>query len=110
MTDCWGGYNQLGGMNNYTHMTVNHSENFVDPNTHEHTQTIEEFGGNRKDAIKKMHGVHEDRLVPYMDEIVFQWNHKDEDMFLRLLELVSLYYPANHQVTADLLAEKPVLH
>jgi len=40
VTDCWGGYNGLDedGLN---HLTVNHTYNFVDPETFAHTQTIE---------------------------------------------------------------------
>lgn len=30
VSDCWRGYNNL---NNYQHLTVNHTRNFVDPNT-----------------------------------------------------------------------------
>jgi hypothetical protein len=46
-TDGWAGYNnlaQIPGMN-YTHLTVNHQQNFVDPVTGANTQTVE--GANK---------------------------------------------------------------
>ena len=39
-SDCWKAYNRLHA-HCYLHETVNHSENFVDPESGAHTQTIE---------------------------------------------------------------------
>jgi transposase-like protein len=41
LSDLWKGYNFLQSDENYTHKTVNHSKNFVDPITKTHTNTIE---------------------------------------------------------------------
>mmetsp|Transcript_12445 Transcript_12445/g.11279 ORF Transcript_12445/g.11279 Transcript_12445/m.11279 type:complete len:340 (-) Transcript_12445:128-1147(-) len=40
-SDCWAAYNGITEMNNYGHLTVNHSTNFVDPSTGCHTNRIE---------------------------------------------------------------------
>ena len=39
-TDCWKGYLNIDELG-FEHKTVNHSENFVDPKTGAHTNTIE---------------------------------------------------------------------
>ena len=45
----WGAYSSLEGLpEGYTHKTVNHSKNFVDPETGAHTQTVELMWGNCK--------------------------------------------------------------
>jgi len=41
MNDEWAAYRQLPNFNNYTHMTVNHSVNFVNPVTGANTKKIE---------------------------------------------------------------------
>lgn len=88
VTDLWGGYNALGN-HGFVHKTVNHSENYVDPETGYHTQGIErawrtaklylrtEMGNRRlfqshldEAAWKMKHGSdHEDVLPTYIDDI-----------------------------------------
>jgi hypothetical protein len=51
--DMWAGYCNLGNHpNQYIHRTVNHSDNFIDPHTGVHTQTIEGFWGQRKRLLR----------------------------------------------------------
>jgi hypothetical protein len=40
ISDCWAAYQDVGSMG-YTHRTVNHSISFMNPQTGDHTNTIE---------------------------------------------------------------------
>lgn len=51
ITDRWKGYNNIT-KKDYQHLTVNHSVNFVDPTTKEHTNTIESVWG--KVSLRKV--------------------------------------------------------
>lgn len=53
-SDCWRAYSTLAD-HGYTHHTVNHSENFVDPTTGAHTQTIESLWRHVKLKYKIKH-------------------------------------------------------
>ena len=55
MSDRWAAYNQLSTLG-YRHLSVNHSDNFIDPATGAHTQPIEEFWGHSKALFKSMRG------------------------------------------------------
>ena len=55
-SDEWPAYSAIHRAGVWKHMTVNHSENFVDPATGVHTQNIEGFWGNAKSSWKKMRG------------------------------------------------------
>ena len=57
--------NNLG----YIHLMVNHSENFVDPYTQAHTNTIEGVWSQVKRKLKAM--IRTSKLPSYLDE--FNW-------------------------------------
>ena len=56
----------------YTHLMVNHSENFVDPYTGAHTNTIEGVWNAVKKKLKRMCGTFKHQLPTYLDEINWQ--------------------------------------
>jgi transposase-like protein len=57
----------------YSHKWVNHSENFVDPDTGAHTQTIEGVWEVKlKMHVKKMRGMRKDMIGSYLDEYMWR--------------------------------------
>ena len=79
----------------YTHIMVNHSENFVDPYTGAHTNTIEELWSQAKRKLKAMNGTLRSQLPRYLDE--FNWRkfyrgHQFENILASIVE----FYPLNY--------------
>ena len=92
MSDEWAAYRSLSEKG-YHHTTNNHTENFVDPVTGCHTQTIEGFWANSKVHFKEMHGIKVSQLPAHLDESKFRWNNKKEDMFTLMLRKIAQFYP-----------------
>ena len=68
ISDMWSlyiGIEELLGMN-YTHQTVNHSQNFVNPATGEHTQTIESLWHTFKMRNKRECGTYRAMVDSYL--------------------------------------------
>ena len=55
----------------YIHLMVNHSENFVEPYTGAHSNTIEGLWNQVKRKLKAMNGTTKAKLPGYLDE--FNW-------------------------------------
>lgn len=110
-SDGWMAYRNLAnGPVPYFHEWVNHTENYVDPDTGAHTQEIEGFWSHAKQPWKRAHGVAESMCGPYLDEIAFRWNFKHQDMFSLLLSLMRDYYPVlNIGLAPEILAAKPAI-
>lgn len=58
----------------FTHESVNHKTNFVDPITKAHTQNVESLWGASKARIVAMHGAYKAVLQEYLWE--FMWRHE----------------------------------
>lgn len=72
ISDEWRAYNTLGQLG-YTHFTVNHSENFVNPVTNQHTQIIECLWGHAKFKIMRaMRGTTEQNLQGHLAEFWYR--------------------------------------
>jgi IS1 family transposase len=70
MTDCWKAYNCLEQLG-YRHLTVNHSQNFIDPETGAHTQGIERTWRDMRDNIPR-YGRNEKHFDGYIAEHQFK--------------------------------------
>ena len=73
-SDQWRAYSRIGQMPGLTHGTVNHSLNFVDPNSGIHTQTVESYWSRAKAKLKVMRGTSAQHLPGYLDE--YMWKER----------------------------------
>ena len=73
-SDQWAAYSGIAGFEgmNYTHHTVCHDRNFVDPETGVHTNGIEGLWSRAKSKIKAMHGTSRDLILVYIAEYMFK--------------------------------------
>ena len=73
---------------------VNHSENFVDPYTGAHSNTIEGVWSQIKRKLKAMNGTVKSKLPSYLDE--YNWRKcYPGDPFDNLLEAIAEFCPPN---------------
>ena len=85
-------YKHLDYMN-YTHNSVNHKDNYVDPVTGHHSNWVENLWSNLKIKLKSIRGSQGNMLDGH-DEYMYWYNRKSEgDLFNILLDDISLYYP-----------------
>lgn len=78
----------------YIHLMVNHSENFVDPYTGAHSNTIEGVWSQIKRKLKAMNGTVKSKLPCYLDE--YNWRKcYPGDPFDNLLEAIAEFCPPN---------------
>lgn len=96
MSDMWRGYNNLEiilAQNNYTHLQVNHSQNFINPLTGAHTQAIEAFWSVMKRKLRRL-GTNYGNLRSVENKIkanCFKKLH-NEHVFEIMLIIISIIY------------------
>ena len=76
----------------FVHKTVKHKENYVNPTDGTHTNNIENFWGHLKNKIKSMYGVRNENIPHHLDEFIYRWNNKNENLFEKLLGDISEQY------------------
>ncbi len=77
----------------FHHLTVNHSQNFVDPITGANTQLIETLWGSLKlKVLKQMRGTSPNMLHGHLAEFWWRKLHK-KTPFLDFLAVIRKYYP-----------------
>ena len=94
ISDEWRSYNDIG-ISGYTHQTVNHSLNFVDPSTGAHTNGVEGYWSCTKRMMRKqgVMSTSNDLFPTYLLEFLWRRRFGDRDLFEALLEHISEQYP-----------------
>ena len=94
-TQTIGGHTTVSRKNFIQNMQVNHSVNFVDPETGVHTQTIKSCWARTKLKFKTMKGISADALPSYLDERMWpdHWGKTTEDVFNNLCAHIAEHYP-----------------
>ncbi|KAG0440322.1 hypothetical protein DMUE_1827 [Dictyocoela muelleri] len=85
-SDQWRAYNSL--FNIYSHETVNHQINFVNPTNGVHTQNIESVWNKLKNKLKKMMGISSGDLQLYLNFWMYKsyYNNNDFEVFLDIFK------------------------
>ena len=90
MSDCWKSYDCLNTMD-FEHLTVNHSYNFVDPNTEAHTQNIENLWWQIKRQLPETYTRH-DQLYLHLSEYIWRKSKKENsDLFMEFMRDAAKY-------------------
>ena len=95
ISDQWRVYNNVGQLPGLRHLTVNHSLNFVDPNSGAHTQRIERSWKTAKERNKRHNGTHRSMLDSYMCE--YMWRNRtkvrSQNAFDTILQDIVVFWP-----------------
>jgi transposase-like protein len=94
ITDMWRAYDSaLQNMTEFTHLTVNHSLNFVNPLDRSiHTQGVEGFWSQSKRCIRERHGIMKTLHIEYLLQFLWEYKinrFKRHNIFLKLIRLNS---------------------
>ncbi len=91
VSDCWASYQGLE-LHGYNHLTVNHTYNFVDPDSGAHTQKVESFWFTAKMRNKKECGTKREYLCSYLSEYVWRKRLGSDNPFEMFLESIGEVY------------------
>ena len=83
-SDCWKAYSQLNTMG-YTHVTVNHSKEFLNQENAACTNSIGSDWRHAKVMLPR-YGVHRGLHAAYLAEFMWQRKYMNEDKFLQLIK------------------------
>ena len=91
ISDEWAAYNRLSDF--FTHETVNHSINFVDPQSGAHTQHVERMWRAAKQRNKRHFGTHRPMLDSYLCEFMWRSRLQGADPFEVILAHIVNFWP-----------------
>lgn len=75
------------------HVQVNHTYNFVDPETGVHTQNVERMWGSAKWRNKRHRGTTRKHLNSYLIEFIWRQSIKGRNPFVAILEALARQHP-----------------
>lgn len=103
-SDCWKSYKGIEKLEKmgYIHNTVNHSENFVDPTTGAHTQTIERSWREVRCAVPK-YGKRKAHYAGYLAEYIFKriFTNRNQRIHAIFDAISKLYDPYQRKVRSE---------
>ena len=82
----------------YSHATVNHKYNFVNPENGVHTQTIERLWGSAKRRNKRQFGTNRAVLDSYLVEFMWRHNLGATPVFEAVLNALASTHPPRPQL------------
>ncbi|XP_071578802.1 uncharacterized protein [Temnothorax nylanderi] len=88
---CWKSYNCLSNKE-FQHLTVNHSYNFVDPESGAHTQHIERVWREVRGNIPR-YGTKSEHFLGYLSEYLFKRVYKRLERIEAFFEIIAEMYP-----------------
>ncbi|XP_076249183.1 uncharacterized protein LOC143188673 [Calliopsis andreniformis] len=91
ISDCWTSYKCLEN-NNFQHLTVNHSLNFVNPETGAHTQNIERLWRDVRSSIPR-YGARDYHMEGYIAEYIFKRIFPHKNRISNFFKLIAELHP-----------------
>jgi len=97
-SNMWKAYAALEQDPTYQYGSVNHSKNFVDPDTGVHTQTVESYWGKTKLKFKSMKGVDGEQLPSYLDDRMWRdrYGRTKEQAYHSMIDHISQIPRTDH--------------
>ena len=87
-SDGWRGYDGLADVGYEEHVRITHSEDNFSDEDGTHINGIEAFWGTVKTRLAARRGIRDEYLDLHLKECEFRFNHRDEDLYKTLLELL----------------------
>ena len=90
-SDCCKAYSELENMGYHHHVTVNHRNQFINPETAACTNSIESDWRHAKVSMPT-YGVHKGLHAAYLAEFLWMRKNHEKDKFMKLIETTNNLY------------------
>lgn len=92
-SDEWKAYSRITQTTGMPHATVNHSLNFVDPNTGAHTQGVEAMWSSCKRMMREEKTMHSNLFESYLPEFMWRRRFGGAESFSNIVMHIAEQYP-----------------